>query len=693
MLKRLFQYSATLAACFLYFNATAQIDTSYYDLGRIRIKKDFVQSVTIKGEDLEKFPATNLSGAISVWLSGVYTQTNGVIYVIDGDLINDVNAYSVFDIETVTLIQNAGAVINGAIQQQDLVVIKLRRRLGKSGVDAAGQVNFSNTRKANGFDGSKNITYYQQYYVSAYKNTDIMHYGLSVDYQHDALNNQYAYGKTATFYNQSRLNRFKLYGYFYTNLGVHSVLDASINYVPQTLYNTVVHDYNTGSGTAPTSGYPLSSLLNGRIALKTNLLKHLSNKLSVDYNYTNGKINTDTYERYLEFTQNSNVVNSVKNFLLRDNLQYDIKARDWDIESAMNFSYRSVKQAYTSTLLYRDKYGYYTTYNSLSQNYKTYLLTPSINIVYKNIFNLQGGLLVNLKVFTALHPIGYVGTGGGFSPISTANPYDLSTADSKKTSSFISAFFDVSRLMGADSYSWKFFGSYANFGRYYDASNTLPDFNSTVAYGPQNYNSIVSIPDYYYTSFTNYQAGSLFSLFNKKLNLAYNYEKRQYMAEAVYRLSYGSSFINLYTYPLINSNLHRLSVSANIFNSKSIKWLSTISATKIISRSDFSRYTTEPYPLPYQNDAWSGGWINQLEVRKISFGADLLYQIAEPTMLVGPPKINSFVLQNAYLSYHLTTKRTKNLEVYANTRNLVQNSTADITDGRRFYGLGFKAGF
>src|SRR5476651_2271536 len=158
-----------LAVCSIYFNADAQSDTSYYDLGRIRIKKEFAQSVTIKGEDIEKFPATNLSDAIATWVSGVYTRTNGLTYVIDGDLINDVNAYSIFDVKTVTLIENATTMLNGAIQQQNLVLITTGKdHNGKSGIDVAGQSNLINLRNDNS-PNTYNATYYHQYYISAYK--------------------------------------------------------------------------------------------------------------------------------------------------------------------------------------------------------------------------------------------------------------------------------------------------------------------------------------------------------------------------------------------------------------------------------------------------------------------------------------------------------------------------------------------
>jgi hypothetical protein len=56
------------------------------------------------------------------------------------------------------------------------------------------------------------------------------------------------------------------------------------------------------------------------------------------------------------------------------------------------------------------------------------------------------------------------------------------------------------------------------------------------------------------------------------------------------------------------------------------------------------------------------------------------------------PSDHSFSLQNVYFGYKLQTKQFKNLEVFANGRNVWQNKKSDITDNRRFYGIGFKLG-
>src|ERR1700761_9552621 len=87
--------------------AKAQSDTSNYDLGRIFVKRQFTQSITVKGHDLEQYQFSDLADAINVWFYGTYSNASTLVYVIDGNIINDVNAYSIYDIDEITLVQNA----------------------------------------------------------------------------------------------------------------------------------------------------------------------------------------------------------------------------------------------------------------------------------------------------------------------------------------------------------------------------------------------------------------------------------------------------------------------------------------------------------------------------------------------------------------------------------------------------------
>jgi hypothetical protein len=100
---------------------------------------------------------------------------------------------------------------------------------------------------------------------------------------------------------------------------------------------------------------------------------------------------------------------------------------------------------------------------------------------------------------------------------------------------------------------------------------------------------------------------------------------------------------------------------------------------------------------------WSGGYTNRFEFNNFFAGLDFLYQDgARPDDLINglptapnfiaPSANDSFTLQNAYFGVRVKVPHMKFIEIYANGRNILQNSSANITDGRRFFGGGFKAG-
>ncbi len=90
-------------SCGLSLTAFAQKDTSRLDLGYLTLNKNFTQTITIRGEDLEKMPFTNLDDAVAAWVFGAYTVRGAIQYIVDGNPVSDPNAYSIYDIESVTL--------------------------------------------------------------------------------------------------------------------------------------------------------------------------------------------------------------------------------------------------------------------------------------------------------------------------------------------------------------------------------------------------------------------------------------------------------------------------------------------------------------------------------------------------------------------------------------------------------------
>ena len=126
---------ALLITCML----QAQSDTSALNTGNVQVSGQFTQNITIKGEDLERFPFSSLDEAINIYFNGAYSDSLSLLYIIDGNSSADVNAYSIYDIESITLVQDARRIISGVHRAQQLILIRTRTGLtGKSGFTVAG---------------------------------------------------------------------------------------------------------------------------------------------------------------------------------------------------------------------------------------------------------------------------------------------------------------------------------------------------------------------------------------------------------------------------------------------------------------------------------------------------------------------------------------------------------------------------
>ena len=139
-----------------------------------------------------------------------------------------------------------------------------------------------------------------------------------------------------------------------------------------------------------------------------------------------------------------------------------------------------------------------------------------------------------------------------------------------------------------------------------------------------------------------------------------------------------------------NSILHRFSVDYTISNNQ-FNWRTGINATTL----------KRTYELGFEPNAsvggneWTGGWANRLTYHNFFGGADVLYFLGEKNYeitnsVVSTTKYNSISLQNVYLGYRFKASGFKNLEIFANARNIYQNQKEDITDSRKYYGAGVK---
>jgi hypothetical protein len=679
-----------IIACCLYFSAQAQTpDSAYLNLGRIELRKEFTQTYSIKPEYLEKMPFANLTEALNSWLYGNFTNTATIVYIVDGNIAPDVNAYSIYDIAEITLVQNAAIQLNGATGQAQLVLIKTKRnKPGKSGLGVAGQSFLVNNSLKGQPGGPSDVNLYHQYNISAYQNTKNIQYGASVNFMRDVLPNTKADStQTLTPYN---ISRFRVNSYLNAQLGSNNELSANINYTPQTSGGS---QYTPG----PTYGDGVSQHFNQTQKLFTTwarlhsrLSKVFSNDLTVGYDAENSKGSLSAIQTVLPYGYTTlDTISTTANFYAKastvfidEHFRYNQQVGNWLIEPALDLRYSNTKD--TASQFEKIDFGsgglQSATYSTNSSG-KIYLLTPSLTLGYKNIFGLQGGVLT---ILNSLHG----------APIKSNYP-------------FVSGSFDILKAAnGSSASSLKLFGSYAKSRDFSDPSYPLSDFTISPA---QKNDAIVLVnytfypaPPYSYVNSINLspwiaETGITFTTKGQRFFASYNYERRAFNTSVVITGPTGNNgSLNEQYGEGVVSSTHRLAVNAKIMAEKDFDWFSGITAAILSVNNVKATYVANEYVTGDYNTAGpslTGGWVNRARYKNLSFGLDFMYHVNQQVFVMNPAystpiqqKANSLLLQNVYVGYKIKTT-----ELYIAARNLFENSKGDIINGNRYYGLGFKS--
>ncbi|MEN0056348.1 MAG: hypothetical protein AAGC65_21900 [Mucilaginibacter sp.] len=229
----------------------------------------------------------------------------------------------------------------------------------------------------------------------------------------------------------------------------------------------------------------------------------------------------------------------------------------------------------------------------------------------------------------------------------------------------------------------KLFGSYSQSNIFLQLNN-FPSAIDAVMSNSTDYNPLKPS--------NTYQAGAVIdiSLF---LTVSYNYDHSKFQLLENYSLPYipNRTFTTLIDDKF---TLNRLSLSFNIINKSTIHFTSSINGTN-----NKQNITVFGEGVTYGDKMWTGGWINRFDYHNIFAGLDMLYQTGKPGIinqdipfnpLVASQNAHSFSLQNLYFGYRLKATHFKNTEIFASGRNVWQNKKSDITDNRKFYGIGFK---
>lgn len=674
--------------------AKAQTDSAHYDLGRIQVNKDFTQSITVKASDIERYQFNYITDALKVYFYGTFTNSSSVVYVIDGNIVNDVNAYSILDVEEITLVQNAIGQVSGASPGQQLVLIKTRRGgAGKQGIVASDQTSLVNARNNNNYKPASNQSgIYDQVYAGAYKNYTNGDIGVSANFLHDVSPQDLS--GTYTSSDPFHYSQFRLNAYADAMLWKGTTLSFGANYSPQ-VNNEAFTLYQAGTFTDVnfnTAMHESQHLSNTNIALRSHIVAGLTNTLSAGYNHyndfgqdvsnemvSNQGSNPQSSHTYVEWEQLEHTL------MIKDNLVYHLATGNWNIDPSLNFMYRHVRDTLGETeTAYQDTVGGRLIFGqSQFATYNLSLLTPSVDVYYKNIFNIQGGFtgILNKENF-----------GPNF-PVSRLLP-------------FVSASLNISEWAQLQAVKLRVFASFSRQNEFLDdpfvslEAFALQGFDnpagtfSTTSYpiGASNYNTG--------KAYNNYQAGLLLDLL-KNFNLSYNFRENYNWILAEYAIPQGPNGSAVeYFFQDAKGMTQTFALHYNL-RIRSFNWMTGLTATtsKLQLVNPDPNNTANTYLATGHH--WTGGFTNRLTWHDFFAGLDVLYQLGQrpyslenwqPTLVgyVPPSNNNSFSLQNLYLGKKLKIDGLKYAEVYLDTRNILQNKSSDITDERRFYGFGFK---
>lgn len=698
--------TALLAVLLLVLSGRAQQDSSRIDIGWLSLDKGLTQTISIKGEDLEKMPFVNLSDAIAAWLYGAYTTPSMLAYVVDGNPVTDVNIYPIFDIEEVEFVENAAAGAAYGAGQQELVVITTKRGKGKCGLRAAGQAGLVNSN-GNGVSTYTNV--YHQYYLGGYKNFDKVSYGVSADWIRDVVPVASGSGNEVT--TPFELRRWRLSGYLVWRLAKGNTIELRMGYAPQRIDQSV--DSATNPWSYETTRRQSGHLLEPSLFWRSELLPGLTSELRVVYL---GSTSTVSF-RDLDTTLGSYYQNVAQDYgyltearvsqmLVRERLGYTLPAGKWRFQPNLNFSGDRIdeKSAYAYSNVVSTGSGIQQVAGPVPgplQELKSNVLflTPAVDIGLGRALDLQLGVQMNVN-------------------------HGRDTG-SRNTFPFASLGVDVLHFgHSTGGSSLKFFGSYAQRTQVFVDDYSLTDLSgggaaySLAAVNRPRYtyeffgagngittDTIISqnVPIRYPSVFWTWEAGVSYVTAGERLRLGYTFERRNFMtgSQAAFIAQNPASSVAIV--PEWRSSLHHIDIRFAVVSQKECTWETGLNATALkvqeylvwlINGSTASLFTIqEPsagdvYP---SHLSWTGGWVNRLRVGGFRAGIDLLYHFGESvydpnTGVIS--KINSLLVPNIYAGYRWKLAKAREVELFVASRGLVRNKSNDLLDERRYYTLG-----
>jgi hypothetical protein len=712
-----------------YYNELgAPADTSVYDLGRIRVQKKFTQAITIKAADLEKMPFMDLKEALATYYNGIYGATQKFSYIINGVLNNDVNAYSIFDIEEVTFVQSAFNALNGVLPSQVLVLVKTKRGgPGTSGVTVSGQTNAISRYvrevpvTATNADNAGNapIGLYHQYNVSAYANSDIVTYGGSLSLQHNVFPQYRPDDYWDLKFKPYTTNRIKLSGYVDVRIDTNNIISFTGGYVPQ-------HDVEARKRLVVISGNDIQTgfertgnqnLLYGNLEYKSTILERITNRFSASYQRLGlkGRLTVNNSEPI------SDTLGTNTAYTIKDDISYQFELGDLIVTPQLNLTYRNAKD--TSSLNY---YIVLTRIRGYNQTQKLFTVTPSITVNLKDIIQLQFGAqraMIAKSTFSNNRTIKTkdIKAGDGvFFDEFTPLPSEFNNSTEKPILPFATINFDLTKAM----YSLR---PKKKRPKVYNPTQTLiayASFARTTSYTGDLYGALTDNinvrPDPVSPIYEAYNSGKAYNqiaggltyaLIKKGLSFSYNYTNSKFATVYYTQAVFGNPPNDSARLIGTGIEIHRLGINFTTQGDHKFTWSTNLNGAFIMNSGPKTNYYTDQMRInSTQKGMLTGGFVNNFSFKDAYAGFNVLYgfnksvytsqSIANTRYIDYNGNTRVLSLQSAYFGYQIRFDGTiKSLDLFVNGRNLwVRNFVGSASyrhysaDESKFFGGGFKLG-
>jgi hypothetical protein len=661
-----------LVLVFICKSSFGQDDSTYLDLGRMRLKKDAVQHIRISARELEKFPFATLSEAINTRLYGMFSNRPAVVFIVDGNLASDINAYSLEDIEDITLVQAAPASLNGISANQHLVLVRTRRhKEGDKGFRASAQSFLVNRKiEQNGFsinEEKSGTNLFHQYTLGTSGQKKGSRYGLHANYLRDVLpepespSNEYR-----KIPNQDRV---RLTGYFGTRIGSSHYLDLNLNYAQQ------AYDFegimNGAPGSITRDDHRKERVYNAALQFQSTIGNGFTNHFHASLNrFTT---NQEDFSRNNMFGSDYSSFGSQealsRTILLRDHLAYSKKMGAWEFNPGVTFVKQFLRLKRNQYTRFQNGTSINTSEYNAEGDGEFFMVSPSIGLNYKNSFYFQSGTLVNTN------------------------------AGKRKVQPYVVTSFDIlQHNRTRQTASLRFHGSYATASNYSEMTYALgdvyysPTYNTSSTISPTPYLLNPSPMPEWYESRPSFQAGTVYRSKNQRISAQYNYESRNY--QTIFR--FYSPWGTMYDFPGVRDIIHHAGIQAGIVRSGMVSWMTGLNFTTKETHLQIPTNIGFPFPFPGPSqpetwNTWSGGWINRFESGGFLLGAELLYIYHDRAFdnLGNFEKVNFFNLQSLYTGYRIKGKKS-DVELYASFRDAIRSKRNTAFTERRFFGIGAK---